>query len=403
MTNWVIDSRNVSKGDIFVALTTGILDGNDFAKFAIDAGASKVVISRDEPLIEKDKKITVPDTLEYISLLAREKFVNLKNNGVKSIAITGSIGKTTTKDLIAFLIERSGKKVFKTPGNYNNHIGLPLSILNCPDDVDFLVLEMGMNSANEISNLIKIAPCDIRIITSIDYVHTENFENEIFGVALAKCEIMQHSTNSDVLLAPCDVKCKDVIEVTQFLGVKKYVEQSCDFLFDFYLTSGFKNNISLSVCALRELCVDLPERNVTLNFKKPDGRGSSFSLKSGTIVIDDCYNASPASVFNSFESLKATFGDKKILLVLGDMKELGLKSRDLHLDVLKIGLSFATKIVTVGSSYPVCDGVDNFATSDDLLFVLKLNNFLDKFDCVLLKGSNSVNLSSVVSFLKICQ
>jgi UDP-N-acetylmuramoyl-tripeptide--D-alanyl-D-alanine ligase len=200
-SHFVFDSREVKKGTVFIALTTGARDGNNFAKIAFQQGAEFLILSREpEFSISKESYMVVPDTLSFITNLARLKFSKMKQSGVKTISLTGSIGKTTAKDFIIYLLKQANKKVFGTEGNFNNHIGLPITILNAPFDLDFLVLEMGMNAPKEISNLVKIADTDLRIITNVSPAHIGNFEEGFYGIFKAKKEILENSTKETILI-----------------------------------------------------------------------------------------------------------------------------------------------------------------------------------------------------------
>ena len=191
---YVFSSLEVDGESIFVALTTGKRNGNEFAEDAFKRGAKFLILSKEPNFkISHEKFILVPDTLEYITNLAKQKFEQLKKKGVKTISLTGSIGKTTTKDFLIFLLALVGKKVYGTSGNFNNHIGVPFAILNAPADIDFLVLEMGMNSIGEIAYLNNIANCDIKIITDISAAHIGNFQNGLEDIAKAKGEILNES------------------------------------------------------------------------------------------------------------------------------------------------------------------------------------------------------------------
>jgi UDP-N-acetylmuramoyl-tripeptide--D-alanyl-D-alanine ligase len=198
------DSRNCKEGSIFIALEGGGRSGLEFVQSAFENGAIGVISQKEildvqnftihtfpENFEENSNfNLVVEDSLKFIQELAKEKFRYLSQNGTKTIAITGSVGKTTTKELIANTLNQHAE-TFANFGNYNNHIGVPVTILNCPVTCKFLVLEMGMNHAGEIADLITIAPCDFRIITNAKENHAGNFPNGLDGVLEAKFEIMQ--------------------------------------------------------------------------------------------------------------------------------------------------------------------------------------------------------------------
>ena len=172
-SDFTFDSREVGQNSVFIALTTGVQDGNNFAESAFKKGAKFLILSKKPEFeISAEKYIVVQDTLEFITELAKN-IINL----------TGSVGKTTAKDFLVFLLNKAGKKVFGNVGNFNNHIGVPITILNAPKELEFLVLEMGMNHEGEISHLIKIAAGCLRIITNISPAHIGNFKEGLLGIA----------------------------------------------------------------------------------------------------------------------------------------------------------------------------------------------------------------------------
>ncbi|MEI7669273.1 MAG: UDP-N-acetylmuramoyl-tripeptide--D-alanyl-D-alanine ligase, partial [Pseudomonadota bacterium] len=188
-----IDSRTIIEGALFIALKGDNFDGADYVNDAIAKGAVAVITSSKK---RGNKEILVDDT--YQALLDIANFAR-KRTSAKIIGVTGSVGKTGTKDAIKTALKASGK-VYATKGNLNNHIGLPLSLANMPRDTDFGVFELGMNHAGEISFLTKIAQPDIAIITTVEAVHLEFFK-DVAGIADAKAEIMEGlSKNGTIIL-----------------------------------------------------------------------------------------------------------------------------------------------------------------------------------------------------------
>src|SRR5580700_6616020 len=189
ISGWSIDSRTANPGDCFFALRGPLKDGHDYVQNVMEKGAALAIV--DHPVDAKIPQLVVPDTLAAMQQLARKA---RERWGGTVVGVTGSAGKTTTKDAIASLLSvqiRTGRTI----GNYNNHFGVPLSILRLPDDCRAAVIEMGMNHGGEIRELAQIAQPQIGVVTNVGWAHSEYFENGgacgIEGVALAKRELIE--------------------------------------------------------------------------------------------------------------------------------------------------------------------------------------------------------------------
>lgn len=415
-SNFTFDSRKVLQDGVFIALSTGVRDGNDFAKDAFNAGANFLILGKEPNFkIPSSQYVVVPDTLQFICDLAKQKFQTLKKNGVKTVSITGSVGKTTTKDLIIYTLKKAGKNVYGTQGNFNNHIGVPITILNTPIESEFLVLEMGMNHLLEIENLVNLADTDIRIITNIEDNHIQNFDEGLLGIAKAKAEILCNSTEKTVFFTRQDLNF--------LLEVQKSFKGNTFFA---YTPSSYEikhGNTYFEICGVKYKLQGIVTQNwlysvsfshlvaeffklpppplLDLNdFEIPKGRGSTTKLSENSFLIDESYNAGSASMYNLIERVKLHYGKK--LLILGGMKELGSENFTTHKEVLLKAISLPdTIVVTVGPEFKEVKialklSVLHFETPEDLIEEYTLEK-VEKYNFVFVKSSNASLLSKFVN------
>ena len=197
IAGWSVDSRTLEPGDLYFALRGPSHDGHDFVEDALRKGAAGVVV--DHPIPAAPDALVVDDTLAELQSMAKRA---REQWGGQVVGVTGSAGKTTTKDAIAHLLSAE-MKVGKTIGNLNNHVGVPLSILRLPDDCRVAVLEMGMNHAGEIRALAGIARPDVGVVTNVGYAHAEFFDG-IEGVARAKWELIEELPAEGVAVLNAD-------------------------------------------------------------------------------------------------------------------------------------------------------------------------------------------------------
>lgn len=382
-TNVHFDSRKIKHNSVFFALTTGVTDGHLHIKNAIKNGATAIVCSDENYILQESSVpfILVSDTLISLQELA-SKYRLFKNKLV--IAITGSNGKTTTKDMISHVLS-TNFKVHKTEGNYNNHIGVPYTILNAPNDADIWVLEMGMNHAGEIDLLGKIAKPDIAVITNIGEAHLE-FLGSRQNIAHAKGELLSHLKSGGLCLLPSNSEFKDILknkttEKTLFYGLNDVTnedsitassivsnENNSSFLyshksfdgsllnkFDFtfpYLGEHNISNVLSAIYIAEYLNINFDLVSSALkNLKISPMRFEKIEGENGVIIINDAYNASPTSMKASIETFIPSFNDKKRILVLGDMFELGDNTVEMHIEIGKFLNKYMDQIsilITVG-------------------------------------------------------
>ncbi len=450
-----IDTRTLGfEGDIFIALK-GLRDGHDFVLNAFEKGAKYCIVKNDFNLTDltTDKDLITKlepkliytesqDTLESITEIAKQKANYLKQNNAKIISVTGSFGKTTVKNLIYFLLNKSGIKeeqIYKTYKNYNNHIGVPLTLFNCENDIKYLVCEIGMDHSGEIEHLARILKPDVAVITSIAEVHFVNFTN-IEQIAKAKGECIKHSS---VTVLNKESRCINVL-LEEALAVKKptsiatinditdyeYKKDTLTFtlynkykfIINKFLTKEYLINLSLASKAIESCGVSLSflhNANLDEFFNSDDmiGRGREIKTKQVTI-IDEVYNCSLESLTNAIKNLASKNGSK--LAIIGDMLELGTVSRQKHeaiFDILQ--MENINNVVMIGKEmiflYNKFLQITTLDSKIDIYYYANLSCFLKQhlhnaklvgfkkdYDYILLKASNSMGFDKIIKALVNC-
>ena len=434
------DTRQIKKGDTYIAIKGENFDGNLFYKEAFDKGADTVIINKinlPKEDIEKYNNqnkniIQVEDTIIALGQIATFKR-ELYKDKIKVIGVTGSVGKTSTKDVIANVVSQK-YKTLKTEGNNNNNIGLPFTILRLKDE-EVLVIEMGMNHFNEISYLTQIAKPDIAVITNIGTSHIGNLGSRE-NILKAKLEILDGMknkllviNNDNDLLNKWNIENKENIEVHTY-GIKEKSEfqatdielneNSSNFICE---NKNEKINISVPVGGehfiLNALCATAVGKLLNLNneqiingiksFKLTAKRMEINYLKNNIIFINDSYNASYESMKASILSLKNMTAKRRIA-VLGDMFELGKFSEKLHRDVGKVVfennidtlfLIGKDSIFIAEEAQKLGFNKENIYHFDDKEQLLKkLKDYINPQDVILFKASNGMKLFEVVEELK---
>ncbi|MCS6952229.1 MAG: UDP-N-acetylmuramoyl-tripeptide--D-alanyl-D-alanine ligase [Bryobacterales bacterium] len=345
ISGWSTDSRSVEPGDAFFALRGSRHDGHDFVAEAFARGAAVAIVERE---VGVGTLVRVPDTLAALQRLAawaRRRW------GGRVIAVTGSAGKTTTKEAIARLLE-TALPTGKSAGNWNNHIGVPLSILRLPDECEVAVLELAMNHAGEIRHLARIARPDIGVVTMVGWAHIENF-GSIEEIALAKRELVEELGPSGVAVLNADdprvaafrqvhsgrsvtfgfSEAADVRATEVQLGVDGTRFRCGGVEFETQLAGRHGVRNILAALAVAHV-VGLPFetlRDAVRSLQAPPMRGERFEHR-GVTVINDCYNANPDAVGAMLDVLRSVPGGRR-WAVLGEMAELGEWSERLHREV----------------------------------------------------------------------
>ncbi len=381
------DSRLVKPGMLYVALKGERADGNDYIPQALEKGASKV-IGGDNALAE-------------LQNLAREYRRALRPR-TTVVALTGSAGKTTTKELLKTFLSCVGK-TYATEGNYNNHLGLPITILNCPEDAAFLVLEMGSNHPGEIAALCDIAEPDCSLVTNVGTAHMEFFGSQD-GIAEEKGQIFaalgaahgsrvppfgvvsRENVRLEKLRAMCPVELVEADVASEWMaealaGVLPGAHNVSNACLAFALAQRFGVTREQAVSALK-------------NFALPGARWK-VTEKNGVTYIDDSYNANPDSMIAALDAFAATPCDGKHVAVLGDMFELGPRAEEFHKKVfdhaMKLGIPL---VIGVGEQSSKCLCHLAYKTLAPLKKKFRLD--VSSGDLVLLKASHSMRLGELL-------
>jgi len=421
------DSRNIQKGNLFIPLVGENFNGHQFVEKAFENGAAASLWSVNEPNPPKDKAIIyVDDTLLALQKLAEEY---LREVNPTVIGITGSNGKTTTKDLVASVLSTK-YQVHKTKGNFNNHIGLPLTILSMPEETEVAVLEMGMSGRGEIERLSSIAKPDIAIITNIGEAHLKELGSRE-AISEAKLEIISglkengtfiyHGDEPLLNKHPYTFKTKTFGEsknndlypisiMQKGNGIEFTVNQHNNQ--KLYLPILGRHNVLNSLAAiltgqLLDLSFDDIEKGLK-NVQLSNMRLEIVKGKSGLTVINDAYNASPSSMKAAIQLVRDMNGYGQKILVLGDMLELGEKEAEFHQEVGKtIEDADIDHLFTYGKlgeeiangAKSVMDKKHIHVFSDKQSLIKELGSIVTPNDLVLVKASRGMKLEEVVHAL----
>lgn len=426
-----IDSRKIKEGELFIAIKGKNFNGHDFIKEAVQKGAKTIIFdnsSKIENLLLSDipfikvanTKIALGDIAKYYRHLFK----------CQTVAITGSNGKTTVKEMIAFLLSKKFK-VVKAPESYNNEIGVPLTIFQLQKDTDFLILEMEMNQFGGIKRLCEIANPNIGIITNIGDTHLE-FLKDQNGVAKEKSELLEYLSpkgiavlnNDDSIIKKMSkkfflreiffgIKNKNCEIFATLLELKK---DKTRFLFldksevEIPLI-GIHNiyNFLAGIGVIKAIDLDPFQFLDLKDFQPPPLRTQIFKFNKNIKIILDCYNANPSSMEIALENLKIIFLKERKIGILGDMKELGEKSEEFHYQLGKKAGEIFAKLFFYGDyGEAIKKGflAKNRREEDFYLFssreelVVKLIDILKEGDIILIKGSRILKMEEMFYKLK---
>ncbi len=430
-----INSKEVNKNDIFFAIKGKKNDGNKYIGEAFKNKASLVVVNKVQNKFNSKRQIKVRNTLKFMTEISKIFRQNIDTN---IIAITGSCGKTTLKELLGNVLGKISS-VSISPKSYNNKFGVPLSLLNFKHSDEFGVLEVGMDKKGEIDNLTNIIKPNVGLITNINYAHAKNFKN-IKQIALAKAEIIKNilpngfvvlnaddsffklhkkiAENNNINVISFGIKTKKAnVQLFNIKKVKKAfkikVKLNDKFKY-FIISNNFQSNIynilsALSVISIYKDVLKLNEK-IFLDFRSPAGRGDHSKIKIGNKkinLIDESYNSNPLSLKSALKNYDNIDTKKyRKYLLLGDMMELGSHSKKLHQSIVPIiNETNIDKVFVMGKMVrEIFDNIVKVKRGRILenksgIFELIKKDFNNN-DYLMIKASNATGFNSIVNNLK---
>jgi UDP-N-acetylmuramoyl-tripeptide--D-alanyl-D-alanine ligase len=432
-----IDSRRVESDQLFFAIRGQKNDGHDFVTSALERGAAGAVVQHSLlerfPASLRPQLVPVADTTEALQNLAR--YVRRQWGG-RVIAVTGSMGKTTTKEMIATLLA-SRFQVHKSQGNFNNHLGLPLTLLGLEPSHEVAVVELAMSASGEIALLARIAEPDVGVVTNVAPVHLEFFDS-VDSIALAKRELIENLSHRNgkptAVLNFDDSRVKKFAEgfdgnvvtfglsegalfrgvnVRQIEGGSRFLLSGPQFEAEFTVPLPGAHNIENALAALATavtcgLDAELLAPALAA-FKNLAQRTEIFTLPGKITILNDCYNSNPRAMERMVETLAAWPGAKRRIVVAGEMLELGPTSPELHRQigrkVVKCGIDGL--VAVQGDARFIHEGALAagmepakavfFPNAPEAAWYCR--SLLESGDVVLVKGSRGVNLERVTELL----
>lgn len=407
----ITDSRAVEKGDLFIAIRGENFDGNAFSDMAFEKGAEICLVSREVSVPEGKAAVLTDDTGKALMLLAA---YHREQMGTGILAITGSVGKTTTKEMCACALQ-SRFSVHKTSGNFNNEIGMPLTLLKLKKEHEAAVIEMGMSNFGEIERLSKTCKPDVALITNIGMSHIENLGSRE-NILKAKLEILSGLKAGGTLIINGDDQFLKNADLRDVKVITYGFSENCDIKGEILsdncvlvegekitLSIGGEHNLLNACGAMAAAKVFGIEASVAAkgieNFKTDERRQSITKSDKGFYVISDYYNASPQSVEAALSGLSKKEGRK--IAVLGDMLELGAYSQESHQKSGELAAEYGVDILLLygKESYATYlaakDKISAFHFEEKEKLCEYLEGILEKGDYVLIKGSRGMKMETV--------
>ena len=405
------DSRKVKKNDIYFSLKGPNFNGNEFAKSAIEKGACYAIVDQKEYVIDKSY-ILVEDCLKTLQNLAN---YHRKNSKAKIIGLTGSNGKTTSKELI-FSVLKNEFKTIATTGNLNNHIGVPLTLLSIKEDTEIAIIEMGANHLKEIETLSNIADPDYGYITNFGKAHLEGFKN-LEGVIKGKSELYNHLINKSRLIFINNRDKKQVELTKEYSNKFTFGEQNSDSIFSVKSINP-KINISIDNILIESnlfgqynidniaaaICIgkyfNLDNENIKAGIERyiPENNRSQIIKKGSNKIILDAYNANPTSMQLALSSFNDMKEEKKIVFI-GDMFELGENSHQMHQEIV-----YTVEKMNFNQTFIIGDLFNKTKHSSNIKSFKNLNDLKGNMDeisnsAILIKGSRGMKLENILDFI----
>lgn len=417
-----IDSRNAGSGDLFFALKGERVDGHAFLREAAKKGAAGAVVQKGCPRVEGLCLIEVDDPLEALHKLAR---LGLEKVPAQILGITGSVGKTTVKEFAATLLEKKFP-LYKNFGSFNSQCTFPLNLLNRSGQEKLLVLEMGMSFPGEIERLAAIAAPDIAVITKIALSHVANFSDGLEGIARAKAEIASQPKTRKVIVDLEFLQYK----AAESIRVEKITFSTQDSRADYYLSyidgqyridekgvrahqfdlpfheSHFLHDFTAALAAARQMGMSWEEIEQQIpHLAPPKMRFEQFDWN-GIRIINDAYNANPASMRAALENLPHPKEGGKKIAVFGSMqKELGSFTQEAHEEIGRLAQKHIDVLLSIGEEAKILNAAfseakkpsEHFEAKDAL--ALRLCEVMRPGDIVLIKGARSMQMEQIVESL----
>ncbi|MBQ2727823.1 MAG: UDP-N-acetylmuramoyl-tripeptide--D-alanyl-D-alanine ligase [Alistipes sp.] len=343
------DTRRITPGSLFFALRGTSFDGNRFAADALAKGAVAAVV--DDPTVATDERyVVVEDVLTALQELAREHRRTLQ---IPILAIAGSNGKTTTKELVSRVLAQK-YHIYATRGNLNNHIGVPLTLLAMTTETEFGIVEMGASACEEIARLCEIAEPDFGLLTNVGRAHLEGFGG-VEGVRRGKGELYDYlaSTGGTAFVRQDDAMLKAMAEERPTLTVIHYAAQLAEGI-EHHLEGDFNRyNVAAAVAVGAYFSIPLTAIGHAIASYQPDNNRSQRMQTERNTLIVDCYNANPTSMQASIRNfLNEPLGaHKRRILILGDMRELGAWAEEEHRAILDEVTDTAAEVWLVGEEF----------------------------------------------------
>ena len=423
VTGVSMDSRTVKRDELFVAVVGETYDAHDFIPGIKECAA--IVCERKIDGAHAPQ-LCVKSSVEALGKIGENNFISAEIP--LTVALTGSVGKTTTKEMCALVLSTK-YNTFKTQGNRNNHIGLPLTLLSLNKSCEAFVCEMGMNHSGELSYLSSLFTSDVAIITNIGNSHIENLGSRQ-NIAKAKLEILEGLKSDGTLIINGDEPLLEGLLISQRI-VRVGMGKTCDVYaenvessetgVDFdaiafgtrirvHLPVPGKHNVYNAMFAIALGCVSGIEAEISakaLADYAPAGMRQKIYEKSGCLVVADCYNASIESMLASLEALRDMKKDRHTVAVLGDMREVGDKSEEFHRMVgRKAAECGIDTVIAFGNDARFIAedaGGESFYFDNKEKFAEKICEYLDKSPVILFKASRAMEFEKIISLVGLSQ